>query len=146
MTVLLTGLALDSIPRAFAQKAKNYDPAQDFLVSSEAKQEPTFSFKHETFEPYVNGVFTLIAGPNSVEAILVKVRNWTPNPKLAKLTGRARKSDSFALVFRSDGKLTDLTTIYEVEHPALGRFPLFLTHRDGPQNKHFYEAVFNHAL
>lgn len=145
MTVLLTGLALDSLPRAFGQQLHKPDPAHDFAVSFEAKQQQTFSFKRETFEPYLNGVFKLSAGANSVEATLVSVRDCTPNPR-QKTTPKARQSDSFALVFRAGGKLTDLTTIYDVEHAALGKFPLFLTRRDGPHGQHFYEAVFNHAL
>lgn len=145
MTVLVTGLALDALPRAFAQQVHKHDPSQDFPVSSKAKQEAAFYFKRETFQPYVNGIFKLSAGANSVEATLVSVRDCTPNPR-QKVTKRSRPSDSFALVFHAEGKLTDLTSIYDVEHAALGKFPLFLTHRDGPQGKHFYEAVFNHAL
>ena len=145
MTVLVTGLALDALPRAFAQQVRKHDPAQDFQVSDESKQEAAYSFKRETFQPYLHGVFKLSAGANSVEATLVSVRDCTPNPK-QKTTRKARQSDSFALVFRAEGKLTDLTSIYDVEHAALGKFPLFLTRRDGPQGKYFYEAVFNHAL
>lgn len=143
--VLVTGLALDTLPRAFAQQVHKHDPKHDFPVSFEAKQEAAFSFKRETFQPYLNGVFKLSAGANSVEATLVSVRDCSPDPK-QKVTKKSRQSDSFALVFRAEGKLTDLTSIYDVEHAALGKFPLFLTRRDGPQGKHFYEAVFNHAL
>ena len=146
MTVVMKGLALDAIPRAFAQQVSKHDPSKDFEVSFEAQQAPTFHFKRETFQPYLNGVFTLRAGANSVEATLVSVSEYLPNPNSGKVTRRWRSTNSFALVFRADGKLTDLTSIYEVEHGALGKFPLFLTHSDGPQGKHFYEAVFNHAL
>ena len=146
MTAVLTGLALDSIPRAFAQQLRKHDPARDFELSHEAKQSPVFYFKRETFQPYVNGVFKLSAAANSVEATLVSVRDCTPSAKGGQITKKSRPSDSFALVFRAEGKLTDLTSIYDVEHAALGKFALFLTHRDGPGRTHFYEAVFNHAL
>lgn len=145
-TVLLTGLALGTIPRAFAQQLREHDPARDFQVPFEATQAPAFYFKRETFQPYVNGIFKLSAGANSVEATLVSVRDCTPDPKHKdKVTKKSRPSDSFALVFRAEGKLTDLTTIYDVEHAALGKFPLFLTRREGPDGVYFYEAVFNHA-
>lgn len=144
LSVLVTGLAFDSLPRAFAQQLRKHDPSQDFPVSFEAKQAAAFYFKRETFQPYLNGIFKLSAGANSVEATLVSVRDCTPNPK-HKVTAKSRPSDSFALVFQADEKLTDLTTIYDVEHAALGKFPLFLTRRDGPQGEYFYEAVFNHA-
>ncbi len=146
MAVLVTGLALDALPRAFAQQVRKHDPAAGLSRSrSRRSRRPTFYFKRETFQPYLHGVFKLSAGANSVEATLVSVRDCTPDPK-QKVTKKSRPSDSFALVFRAEGKLTDLTTIYDVEHAALGKFPLFLTRRDGPQGKHFYEAVFNHAL
>jgi hypothetical protein len=145
MSVLLTGVALDSIPQVLAQVGRRHDPSRDFAVPFEAQRAATFYFKRETFQPYVGGVFTLRAGAKSVEATLLNVRDCTPNPK-SKLTPKSRPSDSFALVFRAKGELTDLTTIYDVEHAALGSFPLFLTHREGPGGVHFYEAVFNHAL
>jgi hypothetical protein len=146
MTVLLTTVALDSIPRAFAQGLQKPDPARDFQLPSEAAQAPAFYFKRETFEPYLNGIFKLSAGANSVEATLVSVRDCTPSAKSAKVTKKSRPSESFAIIFRAQGKLTDLTSIYDVEHGALGKFALFLTRRNGPQGTYFYEAVFNHAL
>ena len=146
MTVLLTTVALDKLPLAFAQQSNKPDPARDFQLPSEASQAPIFYFKRETFQPYVGGVFKLSAAANSVEATLIDVRDCTPSLKSTKVTKKSRPSDSFALVFRAEGKLTDLTTIYDVEHGALGKFALFLTRRDGPGHTHFYEAVFNHAL
>jgi hypothetical protein len=145
MSVLLTTIALDSIS-VFAQQGQKSDPTRDFQTPFEATQAPAFYFKREAFEPYIGGVFKLSAAANSVNATLVAVRDCTPSAKSAKVTKKSRPSDCFALEFRADGKLTDLTTIYDVEHGALGKFALFLTRRDGPGNTHFYEAVFNHAL
>jgi hypothetical protein len=144
---LLAGFAFDKLPLAFAQHLHKADPAHDFQIPVEVKQQQTFYFKRETFQPYLNGIFTLRAGANSVEATLVSVRDCTPSAQSAKVTKKSRASDCFALVFRTRDTLTDLTTIYDVEHGALGSFPLFLTHREGPEKKmHFYEAVFNRAL
>ena len=144
MTVILTGVALDSVPLSFAQNAPKADPSKDFEVPFQAKQEQIYLFQRETFEPYLNGTFTLRAGANSVEATLVSVRDC--NPTVNKVTRKARQSECFAIVFHSEGALTDLTTIYDVEHGALGKFALFLTRRDGPRGTYFYEAVFNRAL
>ncbi|HEX8337683.1 MAG TPA: hypothetical protein VF621_13195 [Pyrinomonadaceae bacterium] len=141
----LAGLAFDKLPLALAQQLRKADPRHDFQVPAEVKQESTYYFKRETFQPYLNGVFTLRAGANSVEATLVTVRDCTPKAD-SKLTKKSRPSDCFALVFKTQAQLTDLTTIYDVEHGALGTFPLFLTRRDGPQKTFFYEAVFNRAL
>jgi hypothetical protein len=145
MSVLLAGLALDAIPLTFAQIGGRRDPSQDYNVPFEAQKSPLFYFKRETFLPYVGGVFKLRAGARSVNATLVSVRDCTPRPK-SKLTPKARPTECFALDFRANGTLTDLTTVYDVEHGALGKFALFLTRRDGPRGVYFYEAVFNRAL
>ena len=150
LTVLVTGIALDSVPLAFAQQSRKSDPSQDFLPSSEAQRESTFNFKRETFEPYVNGVFTLSAGARSVEATLVAIEDCSPDDtRSRKVTKKWRLSAGFMLVFQTREKLTDLTTIYDVEHGALGKFQLFLTRHDGPNvpsGTYLYEAVFNHTL
>jgi hypothetical protein len=77
---------------------------------------------------------------------LTAVRDCTPSLTSSKVTKKSRQSDCFALEFRASGKLTDLTTIYDIEHAALGTFSLFMTRRDGPRGTYFYEAVFNHSL
>ena len=145
LTVLLTGLALDAAPLAFAQQLRKSDPSQDFKTPFEAQREPTFYFKSETFRPYLNGVFKLSAGANSVDATLIKVRDCVPGTR-SRVTQKSRPTECFALVFQAEGTLTDLTTIYDVEHGALGKFALFLTYREGERGAHLYEAVFNRAL
>ena len=144
MTVLTTAVVAAAAPLVFGQTAEKSDPAQDFQVPFEAQQSATFYFKRETFQPYVNGQFRLRAGARSVNATLLSVRDCTPGAS-NKSTPKSRPTDCFALVFRAQGKLTDLTTIYDVEHGALGKFALFLTRRDGPRGTYFYEAVINHA-
>lgn len=146
MSVLLAGLAFDAIPQAFAQDLRRPDPARDFPLPFEARQSKLFYLKRESFQPYVGGAFRLRAGARSVEAKLTEVRDCTPAPGAEKITKRSRPTDCFALVFETSETLTDLTTIYDVEHGALGSFALFLTRRDGPGGTYFYEAVFNRAL
>jgi hypothetical protein len=147
---LTAAVALRVAPLAFGQIGEKPDPTRDAPVPSEAKQSPLFYFKRETFEPYVGDTFRARAGSNAVEMKLTKVRDCTPSPKSNLITKKTRESDCFALVFTSSGKLTDLTSIYDVEHAALGEFALFLTRRDGAPDVggapvYFYEAVFNHA-
>lgn len=146
ITVLMAGMALEMIPSVFAQSGPP-DPTKDVPVPFEAQQSPLFYFKRETFEPYVGGVFKVKAGAKSVEMTLESVRDTTPTAQGCKITKKpARPSEGFALTFRSPEALTDLTTIYDVEHAALGKFALFMTRRDGPNGTYLYEAVFNHAL
>jgi hypothetical protein len=147
ITVLMAGMALEMIPSVFAQSNQHPDPTKDFPVPFEAQQSPLFYFKRETFEPYVGGKFKVKAGAKSVEMTLESVRDTTPSAQGCKISKKpARPSEGFALTFSSPEALTDLTTIYDVEHAALGKFPLFMTRRDGPGGTYLYEAVFNRAL
>ena len=148
ITVLMAGVALELVPSVFAQSGGQHpDPTKDFPIPFEAQQSTIFYFKQETFEPYIGGVFKASAGAHSIEMTLEEVRNCTPGAHAAKMTKKTpRPSECFALVFRSTGKLTDLTTIYDIEHAALGKFALFMTRRNGPGETYFYEAVFNRAL
>jgi hypothetical protein len=145
LTVLTTSIALNASQFAFGQDRTQPNPALDFQVPFQAKQTATFYFKRETFQPYVGGIFRVRAGAHSIDMTLMSVRDCTPDPK-SKATTKSRPTDCFALVFRASGKLTDLTTIFSVEHAALGTFDLFMTSREGERGSFFYEAVFNHAL
>lgn len=142
---LTAAVALKAAPMAFAQIGARPDPARDFQTPYEAQQSPLFSFKSETFRPYIGGTFRVRAGAHAVDMTLTKVRDHVLSARSRAVTKRSRPSESFALIFSADEKLTDLTSIYDVEHAALGKFALFLTRRDDPSGKYFYEAVFNHA-
>jgi hypothetical protein len=143
---LTAAVALKAAPMTFGQISSKPDTTRDFETPYEAKKSPLFTFKRETFQPYVGGTFRVRAGAHSVDMTLTKVRDHVLSARGKGLTKKARPSDSFTLVFTSSEKLTDLTSIYDVEHAALGTFALFLTRRDGPGGTYFYEAVFNHAL
>jgi hypothetical protein len=145
ISIMMASVALDMIPSVFAQSNQQHDPKKDFPVPFEAQQSPLFYFKRETFQPYVGGIFKVRAGTHSVEMKLERVRPCTSTPQALKVTKKSRPSDCFALEFSSPTALTDLTTIYDVEHAALGNFALFMTRRDGPGGTYEYEAVFNHA-
>jgi len=119
-------------------------PALDFQIPYEAKQAPVFYYTRTTFEPYVGGIFTARARRRNVNLTLQSIRDCTPNPK-SRITTKSRTSDCFALVFRASAPLTELTTIQQIEHGALGKFDLFLTRRDDERGVIFYEAVINHA-
>lgn len=124
-------------------------PAQtrdaDEQVPFEAQESPLFYFTAATFRPYVGGIFTARAGANSIRMRLDSVRDCSPKPSTKLTTAKAPRTECFALEFSSDKSLTDLTSIYDIEHAALGEFPLFMTRRDGEGGKSLYEAVFNHV-
>jgi hypothetical protein len=146
MTVLTASIIASAGASAFGQEHNPHGQPSDFQVPFQVQQSPLYFFKAETFQPYVGGVFTARAGSHSIEMTLVKVRDCTPSAQSNKVAKKVRQSECFALIFSASGELTDLTTIYDVEHAALGKFALFMTRRDGPGDTHFYEAVFNRAL
>jgi hypothetical protein len=143
--VLVTAAALHAAPLALARTGAKPDPSRDFDVPGESSQSPHSSFKREAFEPYVGGTFLVGAGAHALNMTLTKVNGFELSARGRKLTKKMRPSSSFVLVFSARGELTDLTTIYNVKHRALGKFDLFLTRRDNPVGGYFYEAVFNHA-
>jgi hypothetical protein len=122
------------------------EPTPEIPIPFEARRHPLFYFTRGTFHPYVGGVFSASAGGRSISMTLVEVRNFTPKAWGRFTLGRVEPTSSFALEFSSAGRLTDLTTIYDIEHAGLGEFPLFMTRRDGPEGTSLYEAVFNHLL
>ena len=136
---LTAGIALQAAPLVFGQSGTT-------PVPFEAEQSPLFYFKRETFQPYVGGTFRVSAGGSTVEMTLKEVRDLTPSRKSLRVMQAEQETDCFALVFNSASKLTDLTTIYDVEHGALGKFSLFLTRRADASTTRVqvYEAVFNH--
>jgi hypothetical protein len=144
-TVALTaGLAFKAAPLAFGQSGATTD--QTTAVPFEAQQSPLFYFERETFQPYVGSTFRVSAGRSTAEMTLKEVRDMTPSAASNQAMKASSQTDCFALIFNSGVKLSELTTIYGVEHAALGKFSLFLTRRDdlSGARAHVYEAVFNH--
>jgi hypothetical protein len=150
-SVLTTAIALGQFTPALGQgKPKTESkpgPARtlDEQGPAGAQDSPLYFFRAETFRPYIGGVFTARAGANSIEMTLTGVRDCSPKATTKLTTKKAPKTDCFALEFSSDGALTDLTSIYDIEHAALGEFQIFMTRREGTGGKSLYEAVFNHV-
>ena len=99
-----------------------------------------------TFEPYVGSTFHGRGGGRTVNLELVSVRGQQ-QPKKAPMVMRKAgpKTRSFTLTFHADRPLAEITTIHPLEHGALGRFDLFLTHRgEAEDGRIIYEAVFTH--
>src|SRR5688500_14638945 len=117
---LTTAVALNAAPLAFGQIGSKPDPSRDFPIPPEARQRPLLTFQRETFQPYVGGTFRVRAGAHAVDMTLTKVRGCEAGARGRLLTRRSRPTDCFALVFSADEALTDLTSIYDVEHGALG--------------------------
>ena len=146
MSALAAGLVLSNLDFVLAQDLRQHDPKQDFAVPAEAKAERAFSYTRATFQRHVGSTFRgRGVGGSDVELVLVAVHDRGPSEKAKLVTKRVRNSDSFSLVFRADGELTDLTTIHRLEHPALGEVVLFLTRSKDERDQIFYEAAFNRS-
>ncbi len=141
---LTAGLLLKSGALSLGQNLKRSNPKLDFPIPYEAKQAPSFYYTRSTFEPYIGGIFRSRARGRYVNLTLLSVSDCTASPKSQKVTKQSRPSDCFALVFRASAPLTELTTIQQIEHGALGNFDLFLTRRDEGKII-YYEVIFNHA-
>lgn len=148
LTVLAAGLVFRTGTPALGQGRKHPDSAHGFRIPFEAQQDPVFFFTRATFEPYLGGVFTTRGlGGGTVELTLVAVRDRNPKATVKTARGVAsasRRTDCFSLLFRASGVLPELSTIYRLEHGALGTFDLFMTASRGPKGELFYEAVINH--
>jgi hypothetical protein len=147
MTALMAGLLIKPGAFAFGQNLRRTDPAFDFQIPYEAQKDAVFYYTRTTFEPYVGGIFsTRGIGGKTVNLTLLSVRDCTPDAKSLKVTKKSRPSNCFALNFRSPVPLSDLTTIYRLDHGALGQFNLFMTRRGATRGGIIYEAVINHII
>jgi hypothetical protein len=147
-TVLVLGLACESAASVFGQSRKRPGTGY-YRVPFEAQQAPTFFYTRATFEPYIGGVFlSRGVGGGTVNLTLVAVHDWNPKPRSKVRVAEAvtSRTDCFSLVFRASDDLPELTTIYRIEHGALGTFDLFMTRSEDPQGQIFYEAVINHLI
>jgi hypothetical protein len=158
LAAITAGIALSSARLAFGQDSKKANPALDFQVPYEAKLDPVFNYTKATFEPYVGGTFSGRGVGKRVSLTLVSVRdqraatagptsNTTKTPvNQAPITHKSRATETFTLVFSATEPLSDLSTIHQLEHTALGKFSLFLVHSEDEKGKHFYEAVISRPV
>ncbi len=128
------------------------------------------SFTMQTFLPLVNSSFPVDTGSTTTTWLtLLSVEDTTQAPA-TNLVSMAvppppqappPKLDSFALHFLGTGNTLAQGTYevehpalgrfpaqgtYEVEHPALGRFPLFIVPSASGSGRETYTAIFNHIL
>lgn len=152
VTVLSAGLVFRAGAVAFGQDKKGPDAAGALHpIPQQAQQDPVFYYTRASFEPYVGGIFTTRGvGGKTVELTLVAVRDRNPKSSAAKtsrgVVASSRSMDCFSLLFRSPERLSELTTIYSLQHAALGTLNLFMTASDKNENGQvFYEAIINHV-
>lgn len=99
------------------------------------------SFHFETFAPRRGETFCVhFDTEDRVELTLIEATNFTP---ATSGPGDGRTGERFSLVFRGPRERLLPQRIYEFEHEALGRFPLFITAIGVEEEGFLYESVFN---
>lgn len=101
-----------------------------------------FSYSRASFEPHVGSSFRVRVGENSVNLKLVNLVDYkAPSKRRMPVTG----TESFMLAFRAPKSLAHRSATQKLEHPALGKFDLFMT---GSQDRGriLYTAVINRIV
>ena len=148
MSAVSVGLALTSARAAVAQKQTREvvttTVERSVKIPPEAQKDPVLFFKAETFKPYVNSIFS---APNAlgqrIELQLTNVEVFKPGNSLQSRS-KVVATESFSLTFKAASKLPQFTSIHKINHPTLGEFELFLTHRKSDNGDLLYDAVINH--
>lgn len=141
ISAVAVGMFSGSAVSVFGQKSGNKDSKGYFQVPSEAFGERLFHFTQATFEPYLQSEFKVTVGPYKVVTLtLVKVEDQRPRKAAQRAEG-----ECFSLLFRADGKLSDLQQTYVIQHEALGKFSLFLVDAGEKEKETHYLAVINHT-
>ena len=146
MTAVAATLLLNRFDLALGQGLKKAKLDGDHPIPYEAKLDPVFYYTKATFTPYVGTSFRARGQGRDEMLTLVAVRDCGVQPTTKLTTVKARPTDCFALRFSAMGPLTEITTIHQLDHGALGKFHLFLTRSEDEQGHLFYEAIINHAL
>ena len=111
-------------------------------IPIQSQEDPLFMFTAATFLPYVGSYFQTHNARG--QAIALKLLKAAQFQARNTITSKAVETNSFSLLFLSDKRLPTSTSIYKIDHPALGQFNLFLTPSSGKRGELYYEAVFNH--
>lgn len=82
--------------------------------------DPLAHYTRSAFASYLNSIFRLYTGYSIIEVALVEVKDLAPDPAAAA-TGK----ECFSLQFRGGTTALQQNT-YAMDHPALGKFQLFL--------------------
>ena len=91
-----------------------------------------FDYSRANFEPHVGSTFRLHQGNQKLDLTLVNLTDYQERSRAARSL-RSKNTECFVLSFRAPKNLSHAST-YQLEHPKLGKFDLFMT-RNGDRNK-----------
>jgi hypothetical protein len=145
LTAVSAGLALGmGRPVLGQKKGKPLDHVIGRQIPIKAQQDPLFFFTEATFRPYVDDIFQAPDALGEMITLrLLSVTGYKPKASSRVSTMQSPETKSFSLMFKAEKPLPPFTSIHRINHPALGKFDLFLSPRE-KDGEFFYEAVFNH--
>ena len=140
ISAVAAGLFSHSAVFVLAQKSELKDSKGYFQIPPQALGERVFHFTQATFKPYLQSEFIVTVGPYKVVKLtLIEVEDERPRKGVQQPEG-----ECFSLLFKADGKLSDLQQTYVLQHEALGKFSLFLVDAGEKEKQVHYVAVINH--
>lgn len=121
-------------------------------IPLEAQGDLLFQYKRSSFAPYLDSVFEVSNGAMPVAVTLAEISDTGLAAKPVKskraVVTDVVQEDRFTLLFRGPlGENALRQDVYDVDHPALGKFRLLLVPVLTPfKDAHYYEAVINRSL
>lgn len=133
----IVGASLNVSGTVFGQTLKTDDL---FSLPPESLSNPVFSFTSAHFTPFIGTDFQLRQeGKRRTETLkLLKVDEIQRKDNLAK----GIQGESFSLLFSNTRETKLAGQSFELYHPALGEFTLFLSPVN--QEPNLFEAIINH--
>ncbi len=147
LTAFTFGSTLGGLNSAAGQNPKHSTPVLDSKPQRKVKRELLSYYNRSAFDPCVGSTFRVNTGLNKkIDLKLVQISDYhaDPNTRISLLKGR--ETETFSLHFSAKERLPEFTSVYRIEHDALGAFDLFLVYRYQQADVHFYEAVFNRVI
>lgn len=98
-------------------------------------------FKKKSFLPHLNTTFRVGSGSSAMDLKLVSVTDLRDEVRHPR---QVRGRETFSLVFQSAGNAAELSdNVYNLQHAALGTFPMFLVGIGKNHGPRKYEAAVN---
>ena len=144
-------LSLSSVVLASAALPQKLFAESIFPAITERSASP-LTFTAQTFSPLVNSSFSVFKnhGDAAVSTYLTLLSVSRPEMpahpvQSSKAALQGPQLDSFSLHFLGTGEILRQGT-YEVEHSALGKFPMFIVPSNSGTGRETYTAVYNHVV
>lgn len=144
MMAAFAGIPLKTLIAPGQQQSDSQQSGTLFQIPVEVQNDLLNYYTSSTFRPYLNSLFQISLSRTDVKYVtLVEVKDNCPSPAQGSVT---TLGDCFSLIFLGMRNQTSKQNTYQVKHPALGEFSLFLVpvgKRIARTNQQHYEAVIN---